>query len=294
MSSAARLRALIGWLCLCALSVSACAKKAPPVPTAAPTTSPTATTVPLAPLSGPKDVMIVSADENGYAHLFAYVPGKLTLNRLTWGSWNDVDPSMSPDGRRVAFASNRDGFWDLFTLDLQTGQVQQLTNTPAYDASPTWSPDLAWIAYETDVNGTLLIALLSLNNPNQTTVMVTTDTSSNYSPAWAPNGRQIAFVSNRSGNADVWLADLDKTGPDRFTNLSHAPHSAEDHPVWNAAGNRLAWASTTEQDVDNGGIYVWDASQPDGPAVWIGDGDWPAWNAQGDEIVAGVDRKSVV
>ena len=69
-------------------------------------------------------------EENGYAHLFAYAPGKFGLIRLTFGNWSDVTPALSPDGKSIAYASNRGGYWDIYTLELETGQISQLTNTP--------------------------------------------------------------------------------------------------------------------------------------------------------------------
>ena len=95
-------------------------------------------------------------------------------------------------------------------------------------------------------------------------------------------------ISNRTGDDDVWLANLNKTGSDRFSDLSQTPQAAESHPVWNADGTQLAWASSASQNVDNNGIYVWDSTQPNLPPKWIGDGDWPAWNSHSDEIVTGV------
>ena len=279
---------LISILIVLALTLIGCAPQ--PTPTFLPTLlvtpsdTPSATPTPIV----PKDVMILSVEENGYAHLFAYIPGALTLTRLTSGEWSDIDPAMSPDGKRIAFASNRDGFWNLYTLDIQSGKVLQLTDDHNYNAAPTWSPDLAWIAYETFQNGNLQIALLSLTDPGKQPVILTDDSSTNHSPAWAPDGRQIAFISNRTGDDDVWLADLNKTGSDRFSDLSQTPQAAESHPVWNADGTQLAWASSASQNVDNNGIYVWDSTQPNLPPKWIGDGDWPAWNSHSDEIVTGV------
>ncbi len=231
--------------------------------------------------------MILSIEENGYAHLFAYTPGKLSLTRLTSGNWSDVTPALSPNGKTIAFASNRGGFWDIFTLDLASGQVSQLTNTPEYDSSPTWSPDSAWIAFETYQKGNLDIAILSLTNPGAQPILLTDDPASDHSPAWSPDGRQIAFVSDRTGDADIWLADLNKT-QDRFTDISQSPQVAESHPVWSADGSHLAWASSS-QSASYSGIYVWDSGQPQRSAVWVGDGNWPAWDASGDAIVTSVD-----
>jgi len=278
---------LISILIVLAIALIGCAPKATPtfLPTFIPTASSTPSVTPTPVV--PKDVMILSIEENGYAHLFAYIPGQLALTRLTSGNWSDIEPAMSPDRKRIAFASNRDGFWNLYTLDIQSGNAVQLTDDHNYNAAPTWSPDLAWIAYETYQNGNLQIALLSLKNPTQTPVILTDDSSTNHSPAWAPDGREIAFISNRTGDDDVWLADLDKTGSDRFTDISQTPQAAESHPVWNSDGTQLAWASFASQNSDNSGIYVWDTSH-NLSAQWVGDGDWPAWNAHGDEIVAGV------
>jgi TolB protein len=226
-------------------------------------------------------------DESGYAHLFAYDPSSATLTRLTSGQWNDITPALSPDGRYLAFASNRSGFWDIYQLDVSSGEVSQITNTPAYDSSPTWSPDMAWIAFETYQDGHLDIAIQSMTDLSQPPVLLTNDASADHSPAWAPNGREIAYVSNSTGDADIWVADLNKTH-DRLTDLSNTPQAAENHPVWSPDGAHLAWSSTLPS-AGYDGIYVWDAGQPEHAPVWVGDGDWPVWNADGTELVSASD-----
>ena len=274
-------------LLVLSLVLSACGAATPPVVPTVPDQAETAQPVIYAPALA-QDLIVLSLEENGYAHLFVTIPGKLELTRITGGAWNDITPSLSPDGSRLAFASNRDGFYDLYLLDLQTGGTQRLTNTPEYDSSPSWSPDLAWIAYQTYAGDNLEIALFSLTDPSQSSVLLTDDPGADHSPAWAPNGRQIAFVSNRSGNSDIWLADLNRTDAGRLTNLSNSPDSAERHPAWSRDGSHLAWSSEA-QAIGYSGIHVWDASQPSRPAAWIGDGDWPAWNAEGNQLIALLD-----
>ena len=249
---------------------------------ASPTAEPLRTLVATVPPSTPQDVMILSVEENGYAHLFVFSPATSTFTRITSGQWNDITPALSPDGKSVAFASDRGGHWDIYVLDLLNGQVSQLTNTPEYDSSPTWSPDLAWIAFETYQNGSLDIAILSLIEPDKAAILLTDDSASEHSPAWAPNGREIAFVSDSGGNADIWIADLNKTD-NRFADLSNSPQAADSHPIWSPDGSHLAWGSSS-QGTDYDGIYVWDAGEPERPASWVGSGDWPAWNSAGNEI----------
>jgi hypothetical protein len=95
-----------------------------------------------------KGSLVLSITEGAYAHLFAYRPQTLPFVRLTSGPWQDITPSTSPDGTQLAFASNRNGHWDLYLLDLRSGETRQITDTPEYDAAPSWSPDGRWLVYE--------------------------------------------------------------------------------------------------------------------------------------------------
>ncbi len=255
---------------------------ATPIATATPTPTETATSTPI---PGAQDVILLSMEENGYAQLFFYIPQVLPLTRLTYGAWDDTSPALSPDGTQVAFASNRDETWDLYVLRLDSGEITRVTHSPEYESAPSWSPDSQWLACELYLDENLEIAIVSLTDGDQEPIPLTNEPYSDHSPAWAPDGRHVAFVSNRGGDSDIWLADLDKTGKERYTNLSRTPFSAESHPIWTQDGSKLAWTSTA-QNIGFNGIYVWNALQPERPATWVGDGDWPAWNAPGDRLVA--------
>lgn len=224
----------------------------------------------------PKGVFFLSLEEGGYFHLFAYSPQTLPLTRLTADAWDDITPALSPDGNWLAFSSRRNGYWDLYLLDLGGGGIRRLTATPEYDAAPSWSPDGAFIAFESYVNGNIDIFLRSITDPGQALLPLTQNPAADTSPAWSPRlpGRQIAFISTRSGEPEVWIADLDHAG--NFIDVSNNPQTVEAHPAWSADGNKLAWAST---DPDSGltSLYVWDALNPNAPARWAGSGDWPVW-----------------
>jgi serine/threonine protein kinase len=65
----------------------------------------------------------------------------------------ELNPEASPDGQRLAFMSSRDGNWEVYTADLDGGNLQRLTNHPANDGLPTWSPDGRWLAFVSDRDG---------------------------------------------------------------------------------------------------------------------------------------------
>ena len=96
-------------LLLLSLLLAGCASPATPVPGVTAQVVATAQPVINAPALA-QDLIILSMEENGFAHLFVTIPGKLELTRITAGPWNDITPSLSPDGSRLAFASNREAF----------------------------------------------------------------------------------------------------------------------------------------------------------------------------------------
>lgn len=260
-------------------------KTAPPTPTFTatytPTPGPTSTFTPLAPDA--VAIHFLALDDNGYSHLFAFAPGLLPLTRLTNGPWDDITPNLSPDGKKLAFASSRNNYFDIYLLNLENGQVSRLTDSPAYDASPTWSPDGQWVLFETVLDENLEIAIVSADDPSQV-IRLTDSPSLDQHPIWSPNGRQIIFSSDRSGDFEIWAANLDTPGENRFQNISNAPFSDETHPVWRLDETLLAWDSASLEKPQS--IYIWNPSQPAEPATLVGRGGSPTWNQPGDQISA--------
>jgi dipeptidyl aminopeptidase/acylaminoacyl peptidase len=268
------------------IGLIACAPSMTPV-----SPSPSASAVPLAPSPSATssisqtggDTLLLSIEEQGYAHLFAYLVPEMRLIRLTDGAWSDITPALHPNGRQIVFASNRNGGWNLFLLDWQRGQINQLTNFSFYAASPSWSPDGQWLAFSAYLDGNLEIAILPIAQPQSTPIRLTEDAAADSAPAWDPAGRRIAFVSTRQGSNDIWLADLDKTGSERFRNLSHSPRVTERFPRWSPDGKMLLWAANA-QDEHLSGIYLWDAEHPEQEARWLCSGDLAAWDPKGERL----------
>jgi TolB protein len=231
------------------------------------------------------EAVFLSIEENGYAHLFLFRSLDLTLTRITTGTWNDIAPALSPDRTRLAFASDRGGNWDLYVMALNTGEITRVTNSAQYDSAPSWSPDGQWLAFETYENENLEIAVVNVSSGE--VVPLTQHPASDHSPAWAPDGRHVAFISSRGGDSDVWLADLDLAGDERYQNLSNTPFASENFPLWNRDGSQLLWSSIS-QTVGFSGLYIWNAANPDRSAYWVGDGVIGTWNEAANQVMAAV------
>lgn len=254
-----------------------------PVSTRTPTPAASASPTPPPPGSG-QQTFILSLHDNGYNHLFAYSPSSLNMTRLTDGQWDDIAPSISPDGTRVAFASNRNEYWDIYLLDLVSGQTSRLTDTPEYDSTPTWSPDSQWIVFESYVDDNLEIMIKSTVDANIPVIRLTNHPATDQHPTWSPQGRLIAFSSNRSGEFEIWLASLDQPSDDRYINLSNSPLRDDSHPTWSPDGNWLAWDGVSPAEPES--IYLWDYNRPGDPARRVAPGGWPAWNDNGTQLAA--------
>ncbi len=224
--------------------------------------------------------------EGGYAHLFAFLPEEMRFIRLTSGDWQDLAPALSPDGKLLAFASNRNGYWDLYIMNLEDGQTLQLTDTPEYEGSPSWSPDNRWLAYEAyvpdETGGNLEIFVRSLDG-SQDVVRLTDDPAGDFAPAWSPSGRKIAFISTRKDGKDIWVANLDQS-TDMFSDISRDPALLETSPVWSPDGSKLSWTAMDANGIET--VRIWNPNHPDDRSIPFVTGSLPAWGPTGEMLLA--------
>ena len=133
------------------------------------------------------------------------------LQRLTVGRFYDnLSPTYSPDGQRIAFVSTRPGLPQIYVMAAD-GTDQQLFAPFDYGATgssnaPEWSPDGQAVAFHRDVAGTLQVFVLDVRTR---AVRQLTSVGRNEDPTWAPDSRHMAFVSDRSGYRQLWIIDLE-------------------------------------------------------------------------------------
>ena len=184
---------------------------------------------------------------------------------------------------RIAFSRYRDGNEDIYVMDADGGNVQQLTDDPAGDWSPAWSPDGTRIAFSRYRDGNEDIYVMDADGGN--VQQLTDGPERDVNPTWSPDGTRIAFQSDRDGDWDIYVMDADGGNVRQLTDDPAGDWS----PAWPPGGTRIAFQSDRDGDDD---IYVMDADGgnvqqlTDDPA---GSG-FPAWSPGGTRIAFQSDR----
>ncbi|MGD8489524.1 MAG: hypothetical protein PVI68_10950 [Anaerolineae bacterium] len=201
--------------------------------------------------------------------------------------WDMLWLKVTIGGQVIAFTSDReDGEGDIYIMNADGSNPQRLTDDPAYDAWPTWSPDGSQIAFMSTRSGNPDIYIMNADGSN---VRQLTDHPANdIWPEWSPNGRRIAFPSRRDGNFEIYVIDADGTKLQRLTNTP----GHEDFPAWSPDGTQLVY---TRSEGD-GGTFV--MTLVDGTAAAGAERrllDFvafePAWSPDGTRIAFGSDHE---
>jgi TolB protein len=158
----------------------------------------------------------------------------------------EESPRWSPDGKLLAWVSQRDKNQEIYVADAEGKNPKRLTSEPGLDNNPSWSPDSKRLAFCSSRKGNLDIYVMNADGSDVR--QLTTHPKMDYWPVWSPDGKRIAFTSNRDGNYDIWLMNTDGTEQRNLTN-----HPANDnYAAWSPDGKQLAFISNR-----GGGYNIW-------------------------------------
>lgn len=161
--------------------------------------------------------------------------------RLTDNEGSDGWPTWSPDGTRIAFESDRSGNWDIWIVNADGSGLVNLTRSPDEERYPAWSPDGHRLAFTSKRNGPSNVWVLNIQEALQGAGAskagnLTKSPHRDRYAMWSPDGRRIAFNTNRDGDQEIYVMNADGSSP---TNVSRAPDSIEGLADWSPDGKRL-------------------------------------------------------
>ena len=143
-------------------------------------------------MTGPSHIWLMSRDGRGQV-------------MLTDGPSNNQSPTWSADSRKLVFASDRDGDWEIYLLDLATRAVMRLTDNTWDDTQPDWSKisgRIAFVSTQFSLNGELFTMAADGSDVQQLTSNVNGDSA----PSWSPLANRLAFFGTRSAGQALYTA----------------------------------------------------------------------------------------
>ena len=204
-----------------------------------------------------KTIVFASTQHRATADLYVKVVGSRSVTQLTQNQANDVMPALSPDNKRVAFASDRQGTYHLYVMSISGGQAIQLTSGPQTDLHPTWSPDGQRVAFcrMGMQSGRWELWVLSLSN-SATPEFIGYGTM----PVWCPapgtgfgGSDKIAFqrAKERGDRAySIWTVDYKPGSVSNPTEIIAANEGlAAINPSFSPDGQWLAYAAVHPKTV---------------------------------------------
>jgi Tol biopolymer transport system component len=179
-----------------------------------------------------------------------------TVTQLTADPAHDVMPTISPDGQRIAFASNRGGNWDIFVMSAGGGQAVQLTSDFAHELHPSWSPDGAKIVFCRlgEISGRWELWVMDANGSASTEFV-----GYGMFPDWCPvsgtgaSGRdKILFQRSRERGDrafSIWTVDYQPGDTSSPTEIASSRDAALINASWSPDGNRVVFATLNHRDL---------------------------------------------
>jgi WD40 repeat protein len=188
-------------------------------------------------------------------------------------------PFLPPGGNgKIAFQRNQN---EIFVMEGNGANQTNITNNPAVDGGPVWSPDGTKIAFDSNRSGHSEIYLMNANGSSP--VRLTNGFDVAREPTWSPDGTKIAFSGFRGGNEDIYVINVNGSN---LTRLTTAAAGSDTQPDWSPDGGKLLFTSSRDGDYE---IYVMnaDGSNQTNLSHAVGSDQDGSWSPDGAKIVFG-------
>jgi Tol biopolymer transport system component/DNA-binding winged helix-turn-helix (wHTH) protein len=195
-------------------------------------------------------------------------PKQRTLTRITFDEGLQIGATWSPDGRFLAYSSDRGGKFDIWVQQISGGDPVQITKGPGQNWQPDWSPDGKYIAYRSEAGDGGLFVVPALGGEGQARRV----SSFGYYPQWSPDSSRILFQVTDFVGLDMnrfYVVGLDDTTPRQvLKELFTGDLKIGLWAAWHPDGKRIsAWIQEEKTSVVSPMPSVWTASVEGGTPV---------------------------
>ena len=174
------------------------------------------------------------------------------VTQLTTDPADDVMPSISPDGKQVAFASDRSGTFDIYLMDIAGGPAIKLTDDGAQNIHPSFSPDGRQIVYcsRGSQSGVWELILIDVDSPAQRRIV-----GHGLFPVWSPTDNKIVYQRARERGSrwfSVWTIEISAQGDAmRPTEIAASANAAVITPEWSPDGRNIVFCTVLDPTADS-------------------------------------------
>jgi Tol biopolymer transport system component len=155
-----------------------------------------------------QSIAFASNREGDWDILAMNANGSDVVNLTKGHAWTEAADELAPSWgcQAIAFQSDRDGNWEIYVMATDGTGRRRLTDHPATDEAPAWSPDGEWIAFHSDRGGSFDIYVMDKDGRNLR--RITTSPASDRNPTWSVDGRWLAFDSDRGEGRQIYKVNL--------------------------------------------------------------------------------------